>query len=132
MARMSLPPSGVNAAYGLASSVRDLAWFDRRLGYGAEDGLLRAATRQFAWNRAASDLPSGVGWFQQDYNGTSIVWQFGVVANAYSSLIVKVPDRRLTFILLANSDQLSAPFDMAAGDVNASVFARLFLRIYVP
>ena len=46
----------------------------------------------------------------QAYNGEPIAWQFGVVEDGYSSLIVKVPNRKLTLILLANSDGLSAPF----------------------
>ena len=37
----------------------------------------------------------------------------------------------LTLILLANSDGLSAPFPLQEGDVNASLFARAFLRLFV-
>ena len=61
-----------------------------------------------------------------------IAWQFGVVEDAYSSLIVKVPNRKLTLILLANSDGLTAPFALEAGDVTASIFARTFLRAFLP
>lgn len=130
--RMILPPAGVDAAFGAVSSVRDLAKFDRDLGFGpADDLLITPANRQYAWTRVVPHLPSGFGWFVQSYNGTKIVWQFGVVHDAYSSLIVKVPERGLTFILLANSDRLSTPFALEQGDVTASVFARLFLRIYV-
>jgi hypothetical protein len=56
------------------------------------------------------------------------VWHFGLVPNAYSSLILKVPGRHITFILLANSDGLSAPFQLADGDVTRSLFATVFLR----
>ena len=132
MVRADLAPTGVDASFGIVSSVRDLALFDRRLGIGPNDDLLLSSTRQFAWTRPASHLLSGVGWFVQSYNGTQVVWQFGVVAGAYSSLVVKVPDRSLTFILLANSDRLSTPFALENGDVTTSVFAKLFLRLYVP
>ena len=127
--RTSLPPAGVDASRGIVSTVRDLARFDARL---RKDLLLEPATLQRAWTRVDPTLPTGLGWFVQDYNGTRIVWQFGIVQNAYSSLIVKVPDRELTFILLANSDSLTAPFALDTGDVTASVFARLFLRLYLP
>jgi CubicO group peptidase (beta-lactamase class C family) len=127
--RTALPPAGVNASEGIVSTVRDLASFDARL---RRDFLLEPLTLQRAWTRVSPSLPTGLGWFVQDYNGTRIVWQFGIVQNAYSSLIVKVPDRELTFILLANSDKLSAPFALENGDVNNSVFARLFLRLYLP
>ena len=77
-------------------------------------------------------MPTGLGWFLQAYNGQPIVWQFGLIDGAFSSLIVKVPNRHLTFIVLANSDGLSAPFALDAGDVTSSLFARLFLKSFVP
>jgi hypothetical protein len=40
-----------------------------------------------------------------------------------------VPARRLTFILLANSDGLTSSFQLQAGDVTRSLFATLFLRL---
>ena len=53
--------------------------------------------------------------------------------DAFSSLIVKLPTRGLTLILLANSDGLSPPLlALEKGDVTASVFAKTFLRMYVP
>ena len=67
----------------------------------------------------------------QAYNGEPIVWQFGLVKDAYSSLILKVPNRGFTLILLANSDGLSAPYALDRGDVRASLFAQLFLRLMV-
>jgi hypothetical protein len=45
--------------------------------------------------------------------------------------VIKLPERGLTFILLANSDGLSAPFQLQAGDVTKSVFASLFLRLAI-
>jgi hypothetical protein len=45
---------------------------------------------------------------------------------------VKAPKRGLTLILLANSDGLSAPFSLEAGDVTKSIFARTFLRTFIP
>ena len=37
----------------------------------------------------------------------------------------------MTFILLANSDGLTAPFDMTQGDVTRSLFASLFLKLAI-
>ena len=71
-----------------------------------------------------------MGWFSQTYEGQRLIWQFGVVPDAYSSLILKIPARRLTLILLANSDGLTAPFPLQDGDVTASLFARTFLRLF--
>jgi hypothetical protein len=74
----------------------------------------------------------GFGWFVQTYNNEQVVWHFGQVRDAHSALLVKVPNRGMTFILLANSDALGAPFARGTYDVTTSVFANLFLRIYVP
>jgi CubicO group peptidase (beta-lactamase class C family) len=131
---LEFPTRPVDAADGVVSTVRDLAKFDQALDGGL---LLQPSTRDLAWTQSYAGsvaLPTGLGWFVQAYNGQPVAWQFGSVDGAYSSLIVKVlmPNRRLTFILLANSDGLSAPFPLSAGDVTASTFARLFLKSFVP
>jgi len=131
--RTDLPVSGINAAGGLVSTVRDLAKFDLALGAGRDGGLLEIDTLPAAWtprvDPAGAPSPMGLGWFVQYYKGERIVWHFGYVPNAYSSLILKLPARHLTLILLANSDGLSASFDLQQGDVTKSPFAALFLKL---
>jgi CubicO group peptidase (beta-lactamase class C family) len=127
-----LVPQRLDAADGVISSVRDLIRFDNALGSNA---LLAPATRSAAWTQAfagATPLPTGLGWFVQSYHGEPIVWQFGLIRGGYSSLLVKAPNLGLTFIALANSDGLSAPYQLEAGDVTSSIFATLFLRLFVP
>jgi CubicO group peptidase (beta-lactamase class C family) len=128
--RTELSPEGLTAASGLVSTVRDLARFDAALDSTL---LLREETLAVAWNPVLAPggaaLPAGLGWFVQTYRGERVVWHFALVPNAYSSLIVKLPARHLTFILLANSDGLSAPFKLSSGDVTRSLFATLFLRL---
>jgi hypothetical protein len=65
------------------------------------------------------------------YNGEPVVWQFGVSENGASSLIVSVPSRWVTLILLANSAGLVKPFALNSGDLMASPFGRLFLSSFV-
>lgn len=117
---------------GLISTVRDVAQFDLALRRGV---LLRPDTLAAAWRAAAGrdgrPLPHGVGWFVQTYNGEAVAWQLGVGEGASSSLMVTVPGRGLTLILLANSDGLVKPFALAAGDLTASPFGRLFLGLFV-
>ena len=122
-------PSRANAATGLVSTVRDLARFDMGLRFNV---LLRPETQLRAWSPVGIGFPTGLGWFVQMYNGTPVVWQFGVIADGYSSLMLKLPARGLTLILLANSDDLSPTPALERGDVTASIFARTFLRVYVP
>jgi CubicO group peptidase (beta-lactamase class C family) len=131
--RSDYPAKGFNAATGLISTVRDLARWDAALDSGA---VLRSDTRAAAWantlSSSGSAMPTGLGWFVQSYNGQRVVWHFGLLRDSFSSLIVKVPARNLTLILLANSDGLSASFPLSNGDVTVSVFAQLFLRTFVP
>ncbi|MGH8637382.1 MAG: serine hydrolase domain-containing protein [Burkholderiales bacterium] len=128
--RSDVPVDGINAATGLVSTVRDLARFDAALDSGV---LLLDDTQAAAWSRTelpnGSTAPTGLGWFVQNYRGTKVVWHFGLIPNGYSALFVKVPSRRVTMILLANSDGLAIPYQLDAGDVTRSPFAALFLRM---
>jgi CubicO group peptidase (beta-lactamase class C family) len=124
------PPEGINAATGLISTVRDLAHFDAALDQAI---LLNDETRAAAWSTAfgaeSAGQPAGLGWFIQQYRGEPVVWSFGVIPNAYSSLMIKLPSRKLTIIMLANSDGLTGPFNLQAGDITKSTFAAIALRL---
>ena len=126
-AATTLTPSG-----GLISTVLDYAQFDRGLRRGV---LLSAATLAAAWRTPVGlngrTLPHGLGWFVQTYNGETVVWQFGLGANASSSLVMTLPARGITLVLLANSDNLVKPATLAAGDISVSPFARLFFQVLV-
>jgi len=128
--RTELAPEGVNAATGLVSTVRDLAQFD----FALDDGtLLRDTTLARAWSAAVgpggAPQPTGLGWFVQNYRGVPLVWQYGMVPNAYSGIVLKIPSRRVTMILLANSDGLVNSVQLEAGDVTRSPFASVLLRM---
>jgi CubicO group peptidase (beta-lactamase class C family) len=123
--RSSFTPNRLDAATGLVSTVQDLARLDN-----AWSVLLTPGTLSQAWS--ASSGPTGLGWFVQRYNGHDVVWHFGTARDAYSSLILKVPSKNVTLILLANSDRLSVPYALENGDVTQSLFARLFLRLVLP
>jgi CubicO group peptidase (beta-lactamase class C family) len=119
-------------ASGLISTVRDFAQFDLALKRGV---LLRPETLAAAWRAPVGTdrqrLAHGLGWFVQNYRGQTIVWQFGVTPNASSSLVVTVPARGTTLILLANSDGLVKPFALMTSDLTASPFGRVFLGLFV-
>jgi CubicO group peptidase (beta-lactamase class C family) len=128
--RTELPPMTMTAAGGLVSTVRDLARLDAALDSTV---VLRQETLDQAWNPVITPAgfvsPMGLGWFVQSHRGQRVVWHFGNVVNAYSSLLLKLPDQKITFILLANSDGLSATFQLPSGNVTKSLFATLFLRL---
>jgi CubicO group peptidase (beta-lactamase class C family) len=119
-------------ASGLISTIHDLEKFDLALKQGV---LLRPEWRALTWtpptDAHGQPLPHAYGWFSQAYNGGHVVWQFGVSDSGSSSMIITLPERGLTLILLANNHDLARPFDLTAGDVTVSPFARLFLSVFV-
>jgi CubicO group peptidase (beta-lactamase class C family) len=122
----------LTAAAGLISNVFDFAKFDLAL---RNQRLFTADTLAKAWknpvNAGGQVLPHGMGWFVQTYNGEPVVWQYGVGPNASSSLVLTLPNRNVTLLLLANSDGLAKPSTLSAGDVTVSPFARVFLGLVV-
>ena len=127
-------PLDANAGAGVVSTVLDLARFDAALDSGA---VLGPAAREAAFTPARSSatgerLPYGLGWFVQDHGGERLVWHYGWQPGAYSGLWLRVPERGLTLILLANGEGLSAPFGLGEGDVARSPFARAFLDALAP
>src|SRR5687768_11782307 len=121
------PPRGINAAAGLISTVRDLARYNAAID---REILLRRDTQVVAWTPFALSggqaSPYGLGWFTQTTDAGRTVWHYGLWPT-FSSLLLKVPARDVTLILLANSDGLSARFPLANGDVMVSPFARAFI-----
>ena len=122
----------LGAAYGLVSTIYDFAKFDLAL---KQDLLVRRDTRTAAWsnpvNTNGQALPHGMGWFVQNYNGEPVVWQFGMSPAVSSSLLITLPNRNVTLLLMANSDGLAKPQSLSAGDVTVSPFARVFLGLVV-
>src|SRR5262245_39475605 len=122
------PPKGINAAAGLVSTVRDLARYDAAIDAHV---LMSSSTQLIVWTpfRLASgrEAPYALGWFVQSTVAGLAVWHYGQWPT-FSSLILKVPDRGVTLILLANSDGLSSRFPLAAGDIAVSPFGRAFIQ----
>jgi len=75
--------------------------------------------------------PTGIGWFVQNASGEPLVWTFGHIPGASSALIVKMPRKNLTLILLSNSDGLAAGYNFEQGDVTTSPFVKVFLRLFI-
>jgi len=120
------------AAAGLISSVADYAAFDVAVD---QHLLLSSETQELAWTPFRSsggrDLAYGYGWFIQKRKGLRYVWHYGYWSST-STLIVKVPERGLTFLLFANSDRLSSPFWLGVdANVRRSPAARAFLDIFI-
>ena len=113
----------------VVASAPDVARFSMALD---QDRLLKEGTRTLAWTRPLAPdgtrLPYAFGWFVQDIDGRTIVWHYGHGLES-STLILKIPDDRATFVILANSDGLSRWRGLGdSADVTASAAATLFLN----
>jgi CubicO group peptidase (beta-lactamase class C family) len=124
-------PQGFSTSAGLMSTVLDMAKYDIAID---QNKFVTKETQQLAFTPTRSttgeELPYGLGWFTQNYNGTKLLWHYGYWTGN-SSFIVKVPERNMTFIIMANSDNLSRPTDLGGGDALSSPVGMAFLKTFI-
>jgi CubicO group peptidase (beta-lactamase class C family) len=103
----SYPPKGVNAAAGLLSTVLDMAKYDAAIDRHL---FLKQETQEKAWTPFVSNsgkrLPYGLGWFVMNHHGTRLIWHTGDWGSGFSAFYLKVPEKNLSLIMLANSEAL--------------------------
>ncbi len=124
-------PGYFGMAAGMVSSVLDLARFSIAIDSGA---FLRPET----WNQvftpqvsvSGGTLPHALGWFVRQEQGVTLQWHYGFwIGN--SSLLIRVPSRKLTFVLLANNDMLSRNTSLGEGNLLSSPLAKAFVGAFV-
>ena len=124
-------PQGFSTSAGLMASVLDMAKYDIAID---QNKFLNRETQQLAFTPTVSTkgeaLPYGLGWFTQNYKGTKMLWHYGYWT-ANSSFILKIPERNITFIAMANTDNLSRPTDLGAGDALSSPVGMAFLKTFI-
>jgi CubicO group peptidase (beta-lactamase class C family) len=124
-------PTYFGTSAGLIASVLDMAKYDIAID---QNKFLTKETQQLAFTPTRStkgdELPYGLGWFTQDYKGTKLLWHYGFWTGN-SSFILKVPERNMTFIIMANSDNLSRPTALGSGDALSSPVGMAFLKTFV-
>jgi len=103
---------------GLATTAGDLLRYSAAID---RHQFVSAATQQqiFTPNRTSDGMvtPYGLGWFVENYLGIDIYWHYGQTSPGESGLFVKVPSKKLTVVVLANTDKLSTPFPLGDGDL---------------
>ena len=124
-------PQGFSTSAGLISTVLDMAKYDVAID---QNKFLTKETQQLAFTPAVStkgeSLPYGLGWFTQNYKGTKLLWHYGYWTGN-SSFILKVPEQNITFIIMANSDNLSRPTDLGSGNALSSAIGMAFLKTFI-
>jgi CubicO group peptidase (beta-lactamase class C family) len=126
-------PDYFGAAAGLLSNVIDMSKFSIALD---NDLLLSAESKELMFtptiSNSGSELAYGLGWFVDNNESEKIIWHYGYW-DAISTLILKIPERELAFVIMANTDRLSSA-SQGIGideDVNRSVVAQEFLNAFV-
>ena len=114
-----------------SATVLDLAKYDVAID---RDQVYSPEAKQQVWTRMQSPtgerFPYGLGWFVWEFRGRApMPWHYGYYTDACSALLLKVPDRQLTLILLASSDRASSPFGLGSGDPIRSPFVSVFLDV---
>ncbi len=124
-------PQGFSVSAGLISTVLDMAKYDIAID---QNKFLTKETQQLAFTPTVStkgeSLPYGLGWFTQNYKGTKMLWHYGYWTGN-SSFILKVPEQNITFIIMANSDNLSRPTDLGSGNALSSPVGMAFLKTFI-
>jgi len=126
-------PSYFGTAAGLVASVLDMAEFSLALD---KNMFFSQETKELMFTPMVSNsgetLPYGLGWFIHWENNLKIIWHYGYWT-AISCLIIKVPAKDVTFVLMANNDMLSrASYGIGSdSDVTRSVAAKEFLNGFV-
>ena len=124
-------PKLFSCAAGLIATLDDIMKYSNALD---DNQLLGEAAKNQMFTAFISNdghvLPYGYGWYVKEIENKKVFWHYGQWTGI-SSLIVKVPEQKITFVVLANSDVLSSAFNLVGGDVLNSPYARLFLSSYV-
>jgi CubicO group peptidase (beta-lactamase class C family) len=124
-------PKSFSTAAGLVSNIDDMlkyaAAFD---GNSLLPDDLKAQVFSPMISNSGKPLPYGLGWFIQEKEGIKLTWHYGYWVGM-SSLIIRVPGKKLSFVLMANSDMLSAPYPLGNGDIWVSPYAKEFLKSFV-
>jgi CubicO group peptidase (beta-lactamase class C family) len=103
-------PDFIGAAAGLLSTAADMAKYDSAIDRHV---FLKKETQDKAWTPFVSTtgkrLPYGLGWFVMDHHGIKLVWHTGHWGTGFSAMYLKVPEKNVSVVLLANSEALVDP-----------------------
>jgi CubicO group peptidase (beta-lactamase class C family) len=126
------PQDFIGAAAGLLSTVLDMAKYDAAINRHV---FLKKETQEKAWtafvSNAGQRLPYGLGWFVTDYHGLKLIWHYGHWGTGFSAIYLKVPEKNVSLVVLANSEALADHQFQVGEDITNNVVACNFLRLFV-
>ena len=128
-------PEYNGASAGILSTVVDMAKYDAAIDRHV---LIKKETQEKAWTpfiaNSGKQLPYGLGWFVMDQHGHKLVWHTGSWGSGFSALLLKIPKKNVSLILLANSEALIdhqySVGEVMVDDAVRNVFACSFLDLW--
>jgi tetratricopeptide (TPR) repeat protein len=127
MSDTTAPPE-TSAANGVVSTTADLAKYAIALdGDQLVSTNSKAAMFTPTKSTRGTTLPYGLGWFSQTYMNQQVVWHYGQDTGA-GSLFVRIPNIKLTLIVLSDSNVISDAARLLDGNVVRSPIALAFFK----
>ena len=123
------------SAASLLSTVLDMAKYDVAID---RHRFIKKETQEKAWtpfiSNAGKRLPYGLGWFVMNHHGVKLVWHTGHWGTGFSAFYLKVPEKNVSVIMLANSESLIDHQyqigEVMVDDIINNVFACSFLGMW--
>lgn len=127
----ALPNPEMNASSGIIASARSLARYSIALD---QEKILPRRLLTTMWTPPVDadgrEASYAYGWWTQRWRGQRLVWHGGWWPEAYAGLLLKVPDQKLTLVLLGNTDGLHWPNRLQVAEVEKSPLALKFLELF--
>lgn len=128
---IEFPSPNLDANNGLVTSAQELAKFAIAL----DKEIIFTASQQYnlckpVTNLIGEELPIGLGMFSQEVSSFRVCWSYGQSNNS-SAIFVRLPQEKLTLIIVANSNALTDPFRLLMANIQRSPFVMSFIRAVV-
>lgn len=116
---------------GLITNGHDLLLYSEAID---QHKLINEQVQQLAFSPeklvGGASSPYGLGWFCQRFAGLDYYWHYGQTQGE-GALFLKIPAKKLTLVVTANSERLSSPFPLGDGDIYSSPVAHLLYRYFL-
>lgn len=125
------PEKHIAGGAGIVSTANDLAKYEIAIQSGLiAQEVIRAKLEQPANFTDGEAAPYGFGWYFQQYQGEKLMWHSGWDPEAgYSAIYLRMPEHKLAFIVLANSEGLWWGNSLTKAEIQNSAFAQVFLQL---
>jgi CubicO group peptidase (beta-lactamase class C family) len=131
--QMDFPdPPDLNAGAGLLCSVKDLAKFDIAFD---KNEIISSKIKELMVTPGKTIngelFPYGIGWFVTKHHKDSVIYHYGL-QETYSGFYLKLPEKNITLIVLANSSALTEKYNtnIQTADLDNIPYVKLFLDLF--